>query len=78
MNIRLCGSEDLIHRFNSLIKEFSGKQGKVYPSRNSNELRLYLNADDRAVEKCLNKLNNSLDYILSEKEIEHDTNTINQ
>ncbi len=77
MNIRLCGPEDLIHRFNSLLKEFSGKQGKVYSSRNSNDLRLYLNIDDRAAERCINKLNNSLDYILSNEKIGNDKKVIN-
>ena len=76
MNVRLCGPEDLIHRFNALLKEMSGKQGKVYPSRNNNDLRLYLNIDDRAAERCINKLSNSLDYILSEEKLGHNKKVI--
>ena len=76
MNIRLSGPEDLIHRFNSLLKALSGKQGKVYTSRNSNDLRLNLNIDDRAAEKSINKLNSSLDYILSKEKIGNDKKVI--
>ena len=49
MQIRLMGSRDLLERLKNLVD----KQARLYPNRNSNDYRLYLDIDDRNVEQWL-------------------------
>ena len=55
MQIRLMGSRDLLKRLRNLLD----KQARLYPNKNSNDYRLYLNIDDRNLEQWLNLFENS-------------------
>ncbi len=55
MDIRFMGSRDLLER----IKKLSGKGGKLYPNRRSDDYRYFISIDDRTVEQWLDLLENT-------------------
>lgn len=55
MNIRFMGSGDLIER----IANLTNKRAKLYSNRGSDDLRLFIDLDDRTVEQWLDLLENA-------------------
>lgn len=55
MQIRFMGSRDLVER----IKNLSNKKEKVSPNRRSDDVRYFINIDDRLVEQWLDLLENA-------------------
>ena len=52
MEIRFMGSPDLLER----IKKLNADRGKLYPNRNSDDLRYFISIDDRTVAQWLDLL----------------------
>jgi hypothetical protein len=44
---------DLVRNWASVLEESYGFKGKFYPNRNSNEIRWYVDMDDRQAEQVL-------------------------
>lgn len=55
MEIRFQGSRDLVEKIQNLIN----KETKIYSNRNSEEVRYFINLDDRLVEQWLDLLENA-------------------
>lgn len=47
MKIRLMGSPDLIRAWGEELQRAYGVTGRVYPCRGGNDVRLYVDLDDR-------------------------------
>lgn len=50
MKIRLMGSPDLITKWGNELESAYGITGRIYPNRNSQEVRYYVDLDDRKAE----------------------------
>lgn len=55
MQIRFMGSLDLVNR----IKNLTNKKASLSPNRGSDDVRYFLNLDDRLVEEWLDLLENT-------------------
>ena len=55
MKIRLMGTSDLIQQWAKELERAYGITGKTYPSRNSHEIRYYVDLDDRKAEAIVSQ-----------------------
>ena len=55
MKIRIPGSADLVRGWQKILEAEYGQPGRIYNSRGSNDLRLYMDIDDRTAENILNR-----------------------
>ena len=57
MKIRLMGSPDLIKLWSIELEAAYGITGQTYPNRNSQEVRYYVDLDDRKAAAIISKSN---------------------
>lgn len=67
MKIRISGSPDLVRGWQKMLEAEYGQAGRIYNSRRSDDLYLYLDIDDRDAEKILNRTKPSSSKQLAEK-----------
>lgn len=53
MKIRIMGSPDLVEQWAAIYEGRFGVKGRTYPCRGSTDVRLYLDIDDRLMERVL-------------------------
>ena len=55
VKIRLMGSPDLVQKWGKELENTYGITGKIYPNRNSYEVRYYVDLDDRKAEEVIKR-----------------------
>ena len=56
MKIRLSGSQDLVRDWAKVFGDAFGVSGRLFPNRDSSDVRCYIDLDDRVAEDAARRL----------------------